>query len=292
MPTLLKKQVGVKLRFDGFEVDLQAREVRKKGRAIRLAEKPFQLLAKLEHRQTLVTREELRSVLWSGGTFVNFEQSLNAAVKNLRKALGDSAVDPQFIETIPRRGYRFIAPVVELHQMPSSSTGSGGPVRIVVLPFSRLEGARQDHFAQGLTDEVTSQLASLHSSRLQIVAGGSGMKCRSRRQIEHIGKELGVDYLLTGTVRREGTRVRVSAGLIEARERVYAWADMYEQELRNILLAQWQIASNIAAALALRFAPGSLGPAPEEVGRSTTTCPAEVELPAANHSAKVTAKVN
>src|SRR5881397_1669932 len=98
------------VRFDSFELDLRAGELRKEGSKIRLQDQPFQILAMLlEHPGQVVTREELRSRLWPSDTFVDFDHSLNKAINKLRDALGDSAESPQFVETIPRRGYRMIS---------------------------------------------------------------------------------------------------------------------------------------------------------------------------------------
>src|SRR5215472_2807185 len=99
-------------RFGVFEVDLQAGEVRKQGQKIKLQEKPFQtLVVLLEHAGELVTREQLRERLWPADTFVQFDDNLNTAVKRVREALGDSAESPRYVETVPRRGYRFLPPV-------------------------------------------------------------------------------------------------------------------------------------------------------------------------------------
>src|ERR671925_869100 len=99
-------------RFGIFEVDLRARELRKGGIRVRLQDQPFEILSMmLERPGDVVTREELRERLWPAGTFVDFEHSLNAAVKRLRAALGDDADNPRFVETLPRRGYRFIAKI-------------------------------------------------------------------------------------------------------------------------------------------------------------------------------------
>lgn len=98
------------MRFGLFEADLQSRELRKAGRQLRVQEQPFAVLAALIGRPgTIVTREELRAELWPADTFVDFDHSLNTAVNKLREVLGDSATEPQFIETVARRGYRFVA---------------------------------------------------------------------------------------------------------------------------------------------------------------------------------------
>jgi len=103
------------LRFGAFEADLQARELRKQGMQIKLQEQPFQILAfLLEHAGEVVNREQIRQRLWPMDTFVDVDNSVNAAVNRLREALGDSAESPRFVETLPRRGYRFVAPVTEI----------------------------------------------------------------------------------------------------------------------------------------------------------------------------------
>src|SRR5262247_4196322 len=99
-------------RFGQFEVDFRSREVRKGGVRVRLQDQPFQILTMLlERAGDVVTRDEIRDCLWPDGTFVDFEHSMNAAIKRLRAALGDTAEDPKFVETLHRRGYRFIMPI-------------------------------------------------------------------------------------------------------------------------------------------------------------------------------------
>jgi len=125
-PTTLRRL----LRFGVFEVDLRARELRKAGLKIRLQDQPFQILVLLlEHPGEVVTREELHQKLWPADTFVDFEHSINTAVKKLREALGDLAESPRFIETLPRLGYRFIAPVEPPLTPGPLPWGEGGPAR-------------------------------------------------------------------------------------------------------------------------------------------------------------------
>ena len=112
MPTPPSSPARKTLRFAVFEVDLAAGELRKNGTRIRLQEQPFQILVYLLDRPgEVVTREELRQKLWPADTFVDFDHSLNTAVNKLREALGDSASSPRYVETLARRGYRFLAPV-------------------------------------------------------------------------------------------------------------------------------------------------------------------------------------
>jgi DNA-binding winged helix-turn-helix (wHTH) protein len=134
--------------FDDFEVDLRSRELRKSGVRVRLQEQPFHLLTMLLERPgDVVTRDEIRDRLWPHGTFVDFEHSVNAAIKRLRAALGDQAENPRFVETLHRRGYRFVAHVGApdlagaARAVPASATAPDRRPRLVVLPFTNLSGA-------------------------------------------------------------------------------------------------------------------------------------------------------
>src|SRR6516162_9496875 len=114
------------LHFGTFEVDAHAGELRKQGKRVKLQDQPFQVLEVLLHRPgEVVTREELRSQIWPQDTFVDFDNSLNTAINKLREALGDSADNPRFIETLPRRGYRFIAPVSGIDGAATSNEDQG-----------------------------------------------------------------------------------------------------------------------------------------------------------------------
>ncbi len=129
------------LRFGVFEVDVRAGELRKQGVRIKLQEQPFHVLTVLLQRPgEVVTREELRSENWSADTFVDFDNSLNTAINKLREALGDSADSPCFIETLPRRGYRFIAPVAGVD---GTTRGSGASVGAAARPEDRRDGGRR-----------------------------------------------------------------------------------------------------------------------------------------------------
>ena len=131
------------LRFGSFELDVRSRELRSGATTrVRLQEQPFEILRMmLERPGDVVTREELQQRLWPGGTFVDFEHSLNAAVKRLRAALGDDADNPRFVETLPRRGYRFIgALVADATEVETAAAGVIPQVRLAVLPFADLSG--------------------------------------------------------------------------------------------------------------------------------------------------------
>jgi cholera toxin transcriptional activator len=149
------RSAGKIVRFGVFEVDLVSGELRKKGTLVRLQEQPFQILALLlEHPGELVTREDIRSRLWLADTFVDFDHSLNTAVNKLREALGDAATNPRFVQTVARRGYKFIAPVQETDKAtaPRPVAGTVGRSGEAVEPTEALHpelGVRVPH--RGLT---------------------------------------------------------------------------------------------------------------------------------------------
>jgi TolB-like protein/Tfp pilus assembly protein PilF len=237
-----------------YEADLRVRELRKHGLRLKLQDKPFEILAVLlEHPGELVTREDLRQRLWSADTFVDFEHSLSIAVHKLRQVLGDSAENPRFIETLPRRGYRFIAPV----QQPELRRAAGKAM-LAVLPFENLNSdPEQEYFSDGLTEEMITQLGRLNPQRLGVIARTSVMRYkRSEKPVAQIGPELGVDYVLEGSVRRAGKRVRVTAQLIQVSDQTHLWAETLERNLKDILALQREVAERIARSLAVELLPG------------------------------------
>ncbi len=158
-----------RVRFDAFEVDMRAGEVRKHGIRLKLHGQPFQVLSLLlEHPGDVVTREELRQKLWPGDTFVDFDTGLNSAVKKLRDALCDSAEEPRYIETLPRRGYRFIAQV----QNGDLSTGVAPIESLAVIPL-RPNPIEKGHRAERPADgEVDVRPTGTSRARLWLVLGG------------------------------------------------------------------------------------------------------------------------
>src|SRR5262245_48851086 len=239
------------VRFGVFEVDLRSGEVRREGRKVALQEKPFQVLALLlEHPGEVVTREALQQRLWSGDVFVDFERGLNTAIKKVRLALDDTAENPRFVETLPKRGYRFIPPVtVPPVPAPSSAepprahrsaargvtllVGLGiglallalagrlwsprsvfaGRSTLLVLPFQNLSGdVAEEYVSDGLTDEMIAQMGRLKPDRLGVFGRTTSMHYKGTTlRADEIGREMGAEYLLSGSLRRSGSHVRVTA---------------------------------------------------------------------------------
>jgi TolB-like protein/tetratricopeptide (TPR) repeat protein len=256
-------------RFATFELDVRSRELRSGTRRIRLQEQPFEILSMmLERPGDVVTRDELQRRLWPDGTFVDFEHALNAAVKRLRSALGDDADHPQFVETVPRRGYRFIAKLDRplIHDTGPIAAALEAQPRLVVLPLTNLsDDSSQEYFSDGLTEELIAQLGVVCRGRIGIIARWSAMAYKGTSQrAREIGEALHVKYLLEGSVRHEGDRVRIVARLIEAETETQIWSESYERDLSDgchmasgRLSVQTDVASRVARALALELAPPS-----------------------------------
>ena len=244
-----------RLRFRSFELQIRSRELRNGASRIRLQKQPFEiLLMMLERPGTLVTRDELRERLWPRGTYVDFEHSLNAAVKRLRNALGDEADNPRFVETLPRQGYRFIGALSDgrdPHQ-PTPAT-----IRLAVLPFVNLNTGRENgHFADGLTEEVIAQLGQLCGGRIGIISRYSSMVFEEGGgRVRDIGESLRASYLLEGSVRREGDRARIIARLVETAYQTHVWVEWYEARLTDCLSVQKDVAGSIAGSVAMELMP-------------------------------------
>lgn len=309
------------LHFGPFQVDLASGELHKHGVKLRLQEQPFQILVMLlQNPGEVVTRDELRNKLWSLDTFVDFDVGLNNAVLRLRNVLGDSADSPRFIETLPRRGYRFIGQVdgrvaAQVHEdarpskdgdqekavSPISATTQvakpamqwfrhrrawtvtfvlaillalaaslnvGGlrqrvlgrsvapAIRsLAVLPLENLSGDEaQEYFADGMTDELITDLASIAS--LRIISRTSTTHYKgTRKTIPEIASELNVDAVVEGSVGRSANKVRIRAQLIRAVPEEHLWAKSYERDLPDVLALQRDVASAIANEIKIHLTP-------------------------------------
>jgi TolB-like protein/DNA-binding winged helix-turn-helix (wHTH) protein/Tfp pilus assembly protein PilF len=307
------------VRFGTFEVSFQSGEVRKAGLRIRVQQQPMKLLEiLLERPGEVVTRGELRSRLWTDESFGDFDQAVNIAIAKLRSALGDSAENPRFIETLPKRGYRFIAEVSVVdadarprkpetvagdlsglepetehgHKLPGAGLAVApkrqlwstsrvivasvvvlslmflaiwlfrspgrtpmGIRSLAVLPLENLSGdASQNYFADGMTDELITDLAQI--SALRVISRTSVMVYKgARKPLPQIARELNVDAVVEGTVLRSGDQVRITAQLIEASTDKHLWSQSYEGVLRDTLALQNRVASAIADQIRINLTP-------------------------------------
>ena len=275
------------VRFGIFELDRASCELRKSGALVKLQSQPFQLLMLLAGRAgEVVSREEIRLALWGDETYVDFDQNINFCVNKVREALGDDSQNPRYIETVPRKGYRFIAPVAE--SGPESATiadpaprkrgwllGAGAlaaialaakmiapgergakPIEsLAVLPLENLShDPEQDYFADGMTDELITDLAKI--SALRVISRTSVMQYKgTKKPVPQIARELNVDALLEGTVTREKGRVRITAQLIRPVPEKHLWAEKYEGSLSEVLALQDAVAKAVAREIRIKVTP-------------------------------------
>ena len=283
-----------RLRFGVFQLDPTTGELVRAGRQVRLQEQPFKILMLLLERPgELVARDDLRRQLWAADTFVDFDDGVNAAVKKLRFALGDSSENPRFIETIPRRGYRFIAPVARVvdaaprqvvdesrlspharfpasgkalavglalfvtaaiaavtlinTEAPSERSSDLSAIRsLVVLPLKNVSNQpAEQYFADGMTEELTTRIASLGG--LRVISRTSSMQYKeTRKSLPQIASELNVDAVVEGSVLRSDGRVRITARLVQASTDRQLWAESYDRDERDVLKLQNEVARDIA----------------------------------------------
>jgi TolB-like protein len=238
------------VRFAEFEADLRTGELFRGKKKIRLQEKPFQILrALVESPGQLVSNEELRHRLWSTNVFVDFDRGLKTAISKLRRALGDSGAHPRLVETLPRRGYRLVAPLTApRNHPPPAAVERQDRIKLAVLPFDNLSAdPGLEYFSDGMTQEIIFHLARLHPRRLGVIARTSAMRYKhAGKTVEQIGGELGVDHVLEGSVRRAGKRVRITTQLIQVGDQTPLWLEIYDHEFRDVLALQSRVAEAIA----------------------------------------------
>ena len=293
------KQFGI------FELDLQRVELRKQGVKVKLQEQPLKILQLLlEHPGEIISRKELRSHIWPEDTFVEFDQGLYSAMARLRDALGDTSESPRYIETVARRGYRFIAQVrlmggianseplaesqqeeaerktVTLRRLAATLVAGliGGSLllaivlifdvagtrqwlrarttsirSIAVLPLENLSGdPAQEYFADGMTEELTTDLGKI--SALRVISRTSAIRYKgTKKSLADIARELNVDAVVEGTVARSGSHLRITANLLQAFPEKHLWAESYDSEVGDALTVQGQIARAVAREIQVKL---------------------------------------
>jgi TolB-like protein len=240
------------LRFGPFELNARSGELFKDGRRLPLSPQPVRLLSLLASRAgELVTRDEIRRHLWPDGVFVDFDLGLNSCLAHVRTVLGDRARSPRYIETLPRRGYRFVAPVERPRPFPQPT--------IAVLPFANLAAdASLEYFADGMTDALITELASV--AALRVISRQTVLHLKgSCRPLPDIGRELGVDAVVEGTVLHTGATIRITAQLLAVSPERHIWAHAYECAPADVVSIHGQVARNVSAGVHAALTPFEVG---------------------------------
>jgi len=299
-------ETGV-VRFGPFALDMATGELRRDGEAVHLQQQPARVLSLLARQPgRLVTREELRHHLWGDDVFVDFQRGLNFCIMQIRAALDDDADTPRFVETLPRRGYRFIAPAETVKPAggparPVAGTGApsapdwrrhatraallasivgvlgatdwtragragagpgGAPeapsARVAVLPFEAMGPTDGAPIADGLTEEVIAETGRVAPGRLGVIARSSVERYTDRPiDLARVARELGVGFVMEGSVRRDGERVRVTARLVRATDQSQVWAETYDRTLGDVLGVEREIARSAAGGIGIALDPAT-----------------------------------
>jgi TolB-like protein/DNA-binding winged helix-turn-helix (wHTH) protein/Tfp pilus assembly protein PilF len=283
-------------RFGAFELDVPNGELRRAGVLIKVSPQQLQVLQLLaENAGQLVTREVIQQEVWGSDVFVDFDRNLNVCVAQIRAALNDDSDAPRFIQTIPKRGYKFIAPVERIGA--SSTVISPAPTRarlrpfwmapvafalmagclavaaylhwrrpptsqrviVATLPFENLSGDPKELiFADGLTEELIGQLGSLNPERLGVIGRSSVMRYKGAAHgIDQIGRDLHADFVIEGTVRRSEGRIRIAARLVKVTDQAQVWTDTSERNESEMFRLEEESAARIAAAITEKLLSGA-----------------------------------
>jgi DNA-binding winged helix-turn-helix (wHTH) protein/tetratricopeptide (TPR) repeat protein len=234
------------LRFGVFEINSAAGELRRQGDLVKLAPQPLKVLDLLARRSgEVVTRNEIRDHVWSGDTFVDFEQGLNFCIRQIREVLGDTADAPRFIETLPRRGYRFLMPVKAGLVEPEPVT------RLMVLPFRLLRpDAETDFLAFSLPEAVTTSLGGLKSLVVRSSMAASRF-ASDAADPKKIGIEADVDVIVSGTLMRAAGEVRVTTQLTDASTGTLLWSQTAQAAVDDLFRVQDHLTQVIVTSLSL-----------------------------------------
>ncbi len=236
------------IRFEEFELDVSGYELRRAGDAVKLERIPMELLMFLAANPgRLVLRSELVDRIWGKNHFLQDESAINTAVRKLRAALSDDAEKPRFIETVTGKGYRFTAAIREAISKPEGTSIARRRTILAVLPLDNLsEPPRESYLNDGFTEELTTCLGALAPDRLGVIGRTSAMECQRRGlTVREIGRELGADLVLEGSVRRQQQRVRISVRLLQVSDQAQTWAKSYDQDLGDLLAWQCDVAREI-----------------------------------------------
>lgn len=307
-------------RFAEFELDCGRYTLRRGDCVLKLEKIPMEVLTLLvESNGQLVTRDQITERIWGKGVFLDTEHGINTAIRKIRRALGDDPEQPRFVQTVTGKGYRFIAPAIEIGEGGNGSAAgaaarvvvapnpidsparlmldrgwprfsrlalacaftlalgfvayfgwrrthavslsNAGHVMVAVLPFENLSGnPNEDYFSEGLTEEIITQLGALSPDQLSVIARTTSMAYkRTSKSVQQIASELGVDYILESSVRRDGDQMRISVQLIRTRDQVQIWAHSYDRRISHSIALQDEVARAVAEQIKIKLSPAYSG---------------------------------
>jgi TolB-like protein/tetratricopeptide (TPR) repeat protein len=247
---MTSERTNIVYQFGPFRLEVSEHRLVREGRSIPLAGKAFATLRVLVERHgTLVSKRDLMNAVWPETTVE--ENNLDRNISTLRKALGEQAVGPQYIETVPRVGYRFVARMAAAPAEDASDSSLATPdvSSIAVLPFADMSPVRdQDYLCEGLAEELINSLAQIEG--LRVAARTASFQFRGTgADVRAVGQKLGVGTLLEGSVRKAGDRLRVTVQLIEVATGLHRWSRRFDRTLDDVFAIQDEIAESVATSL-------------------------------------------
>ena len=243
--------------FGNYVLDAERRELRHAGRVVALEPQIFDLLQFLIcNRERVVSRDDLIAALWNGR--VVSESTLSSRISAVRSAIGDNGKDQRLIKTLSKKGIRFVGAVqksaerVAVFEEAKAATVLPDKASIAVLPFTNLNiDPSQDYFCDGIVEDLITELSRF--SELLVIARNSSFQYKNKSvDVRQVGRELGVRYVLQGSIRRASNRVRVSTQLIDATTGVHCWAERYDRKLRDVFSVQDEVARKIVGVIVVQ----------------------------------------
>src|SRR5712664_955786 len=250
------------LSFGDYEIDLNRRELRRAKRPVHVEPQVFDLLVYLvRNRNRVVSKHDLIASVWDGRTVSDstFASRINAA----RKAIGDSGVDQKLIRTVPRKGFRFVAvaneqsnrvdpvgtPADQIHDQPPAALPLPDRPAIAVLPFNNMsDDPEQQYFSDGISEDIITAMSKLRW--FFVIARNSSFTYKGKSvHMKQVSDELGVRYVVEGSVRKSGDRVRITAQLNDVSTGSHVWAEHYDRNLTDVFAVQDEITEAIVAAI-------------------------------------------
>ncbi|MBR0825208.1 winged helix-turn-helix domain-containing protein [Bradyrhizobium manausense] len=244
--------------FDEYAFDTDRRELRRGTNVVSIAPQVFDLLDYLiRNRERVVSKDDLINTIWNGRSVS--DAALTTRLNAVRSAIGDSGEEQRLIKTLPRKGFRFVGQVREAREAAGMNSGEAAPESalavpdkpsIVVLPFENMSGdPEQDYFADGMVEDIITALSRFKS--LFVIARNSSFVYKGRTvDVRQVGRELGVRYVLEGSVRKAGHRVRITGQLVEAATDRHLWADNFDGALEDVFGLQDQVTMSVVGLIA------------------------------------------
>ena len=247
----------MRYRFEEFAFDIDRRELHRGAEVVSITPQVFDLLEYLiRNRERVVSKDDLINAVWNGR--IVSDAALTTRLNAVRAAIGDTGEEQRLIKTLPRKGFRFVGQVQATREVAASNPGEVAPESapalpdkpsIAVLPFENMSGdPEQEYFADGMVEEIITALSRF--KWLFVIARNSSFTYKGKAvNVKQVGRELGVRYVLEGSVRKAAGKVRIAGQLIDAITGAHIWADRFERDLTDVFALQDEVTVAVVSAI-------------------------------------------